>query len=203
MFMLCSFLVLLQVQFCAVWSRIAAGNFADRKAARKGNDMIRGDGGPASAYVDLMELAIIIVLVIITASSGTIFKPGAWYERLEKPGWTPPNWAFPVVWTILFILIAWSGWIVWEEGARLSIGLWCVQLFFNAAWSWLFFGLRRMDFAFSDVLLLAATIIAFIASTWSVSPLAALLFLPYLAWVIAASCLNWQVWRMNRERIAA
>ncbi len=150
-----------------------------------------------------MELAIIIALVVITASSGAIFKPGAWYETLEKPGWTPPNWAFPVVWTILYILIAWSGWIVWEEGARLSIGLWCLQLVFNAAWSWLFFGRRRMDFAFGDVLLLAATIIAFIAFTWPVSPLAAALFLPYLAWVIAASRLNWQVWRLNRERIAA
>ncbi len=150
-----------------------------------------------------MELAIIIALVVITASSGAIFKPGAWYETLEKPGWTPPNWAFPVVWTVLYIFIAWSGWIVWQAGAGIAIALWGVQLILNAAWSWLFFGLRRMDLAFADVLLLAGSIVLYIGVAWTVSELAALLFVPYLAWVLTASRLNWQVWRLNREQISA
>jgi len=153
-----------------------------------------------------MDIAIIVALVIAAASSGAIFKPGAWYESLEKPSWTPPNWAFPVVWTILYIFIATAGVLVWREaGWSAAIAVWGLQLVLNAAWSGLFFGMKRMDLAFGEVILLFASILAFMALAAPISGLAALLFLPYAAWVATAAFLNLTVWRMNPEaaRLAA
>ena len=149
-----------------------------------------------------MSAIIIAVLVLATASSGAIFKPGDWYQQLRRPSWTPPNWAFPLVWSILYLAIGVSGWLTWEaQGLGLAMGLWVLQLVFNAAWSWLFFGRRRMDFAFVDVCVLFATIIAYIAAASQVSQTAALLFVPYAVWVATAATLNRSVWRLNPDAV--
>lgn len=147
-----------------------------------------------------MSAVVIAILVLAAAASGGIFKPGPWYQSLRRPSWTPPNWAFPVVWSILYIAIGVSGWIVWDlEGFGLAMALWLLQLVFNAAWSWLFFGLRRMDLAFVDVCALLLTVLAYIAVTVPVSQTAALLFVPYALWVATAATLNRAVWRLNPE----
>ena len=144
-----------------------------------------------------MDWIVFIVLVVLAAASGAVFKPGAWYEGLHKPAWTPPDWAFPLVWTVLYVLIAWAGVLAWRAGASVALGFWAAQWGFNAAWSWLFFGRRRMDLALIDVGLLWLAVIGFMLAAWSASPLAALLFLPYLAWVSTAAALNFTVWRLN------
>ncbi|KGF69648.1 CrtK [Hoeflea sp. BAL378] len=149
-----------------------------------------------------MSAIIIAILVLATASSGAIFKPGEWYQQLRRPSWTPPNWAFPLVWSILYLAIGVSGWLVWEaQGLGLAMGLWLLQLVLNAAWSWLFFGRRRMDQAFVDVCALFATILAYIAAASQVSPTAALLFVPYAVWVATAATLNRSVWRLNPDAV--
>lgn len=145
-----------------------------------------------------MDWIVFILLVIAAAASGAVFKPGAWYDALHKPSWTPPDWAFPVVWTLLYALIAWAGVLVWRaEGGALALAFWGGQWVFNTAWSWLFFGRRRMDLAFLDVSLLWLSVAGFSLAAWTVSPLASVLFLPYLAWVSIAACLNLAVWRRN------
>jgi tryptophan-rich sensory protein len=150
-----------------------------------------------------MALIIFFALVAIAASSGALFKPGPWYERLEKPSWNPPDWVFPVVWTILYIFIAFAGWLVWSEtGIGAAIIVWGIQLVLNAIWSALFFGLKRMDVAFVEVTALWTSIVVFIVLAWPVSTLAALLFVPYLAWVSTAALLNWTVWKMNSKATA-
>jgi translocator protein len=102
------------------------------------------------------------------------------------------------VWSVLFIMIAIAGWMVWRhDPTSTTLWLWGVQLIVNAGWSALFFGRRRMDLAFYDVVLLWLLIAAFIASASSATPIAALLFAPYLLWVTIAGTLNWTVWRMN------
>ncbi len=142
------------------------------------------------------------LLVFIAAMSGALFKPGPWYEALRRPSWTPPNWAVPVVWTILYVMIAVSGWMVWNaQGFGPAIALWGLQLVLNAAWSWLFFGLRRMDLAFADVCALGLSVVAYITAAWPVSATAALLFVPYLAWVTTAATLNRSVWKLNPEAV--
>jgi tryptophan-rich sensory protein len=147
-----------------------------------------------------MAAAVFIVIVLAAASSGAIFKPGEWYESLRKPGWTPPKWAFPVVWTILYVLIGYAGWLVWTAaGWSLPMMLWALQMVTNALWSYFFFGMRRMDIALVDVAVLWLSIAFFIVTAWSVAPLASLLFVPYLAWVTAAAALNHSVRRLNPE----
>ena len=145
-----------------------------------------------------MAAVVFIAIVIAAASSGALFKPGEWYKSLRKPSWTPPNWAFPVVWTILYLFIGYAGWLVWTSvGWSLPMALWGLQIVANALWSYFFFGMRRMDLALMDVAILWVSIALFIVTAWPVAQLASLLFIPYLAWVSAASALNYSVRRLN------
>lgn len=145
-----------------------------------------------------MAAVVFVIIVLAAASSGAIFKPGAWYDGLRKPSWTPPKWAFPVVWTILYLFIGYAGWLVWNEaGWTLPIALWGIQMVANALWSFFFFGIRRMDLALVDVGILWLSIALFILAAWPVAPLASLLFVPYLVWVSAAALLNHSVRSLN------
>lgn len=151
-----------------------------------------------------MSLIPIVALVFAMATTGAAFKPGDWYKTLQKPSWNPPDWVFPVVWSLLYLMIAAAGWLVWEiAGWTSAMVIWGVQVIFNGAWSWLFFGRRRMDLALVDVTLLWLSIVAFIFLAWPISSLAALLFVPYLVWVTIAAALNLTVWRMNPEAASA
>ncbi len=147
------------------------------------------------------SLAVFIALVVAAASSGVFFRPGEWYRALRKPDWTPPNWLFGPVWSVLYLMIAVAGWLVWsKEPGSAAIWLWGLQLAVNATWSAIFFGLRRMDLAFYDIGLLWLLIAGFIVAAAGVSTTAALLFVPYLVWVTIAGALNWTVWRMNAAK---
>lgn len=147
-----------------------------------------------------MAAAVFLVIVLAAASSGAMFKPGEWYETLRKPSWTPPKWAFPVVWTILYVMIGYAGWLVWTTGGwSLPMALWALQMVTNALWSYFFFGIRRMDIALVDVAVLWLSVALFIVTAWSLVPLASLLFVPYLAWVTAAAALNYSVRRLNPD----
>jgi tryptophan-rich sensory protein len=143
----------------------------------------------------------------VAASTGAIFKPGPWYEALAKPSWRPPNWLFPPAWAVLYILMAIAAWLVWREagfaGAPLALMLWFAQLALNAAWSWIFFGLRRMDWALADLAALWLAILATILAFAPVSAAAAWLMAPYLAWVSFAGVLNLAMVRLNRRRLPA
>jgi len=153
--------------------------------------------GPA-LQGEAMSLIVFCSLVAVAALSGAFFKPGEWYDRLKKPDWNPPKWVFPVVWTVLYAFIAIAGWLIWQEaGTGLVLAIWGLQLILNAAWSYFFFGIRRMDWAFWDVTGLVIAVLAFIIAAWPISMWAALLFLPYLAWVGTAALLNWTVWKLN------
>ncbi len=141
----------------------------------------------------ILTLGVFVVIVLVVASSGAIFKPGPWYQRLDKPAWTPPNWAFPVVWSALYVMIAVAGWRVYEAAGLVVAPFlaYAVQLVLNAAWSALFFGLKRPGAAFVDVLALNALLF------YPIDAVAGLLLIPYLMWVTAAACLNFSVWRRN------
>lgn len=147
-----------------------------------------------------MSAIVFFLLTAAAACSGALFKPGAWYDTLNKPSWTPPRWAFPVVWTILYVMIGYAGWSLWQDtGWTAAMAAWAVQLAANAAWSWIFFGHRRIGLALVDLVLLWLAVAAFIVLAWPLSPTASMLFLPYLAWVSAAGALNYSVLRLNRR----
>ena len=148
-----------------------------------------------------LSLFVFIAACFAAAMTGAFFRPGKWYERLDKPPWTPPNWAFPLVWTILYGMIAVAGWSLWTapEGrdATLPLVLWALQLSLNAAWSPVFFGLKRLDLGMVVVSGMWLSILATILAAWPASELAALLLVPYLVWVTVAAALNLAVWRRN------
>lgn len=144
------------------------------------------------------SLAVFLVLVVAAASSGVLFRPDEWYESLRKPRWTPPNWVFGPVWSVLYIMIGIAGWLVWrQQPASLAMALWGLQLIVNAGWSGVFFGMRRMDLAFYVLALLWLSVLGFAIAAAPISTAAALLFIPYLVWVSIAGALNWTVWRLN------
>jgi len=135
------------------------------------------------------------------ATTGAMFKPGEWYDSLEKPPWTPPNWAFPVVWTTLYICIAWaaSRAAPLDDSGR-AMAIFAVQIAFNTLWTPIFFGLHRM---LGGLAIIGILWIAVAATLWEflmLDLLAGLLFVPYLLWVSTAFALNLSVWRLNRRR---
>lgn len=142
-----------------------------------------------------------LLLTFAAAAIGSQFMPGEWYARLAKPSWTPPSWLFGPVWTLLYVLMAVAAWLVWKDrgfaGARVALVLYSVQLAFNAAWSWLFFGLQRPGLAFAEILVLWIAILATLIAFWRHRALAGALLVPYLAWVSFATALNLAIWRLN------
>ena len=149
----------------------------------------------------LLVLLGFIAACFLAALTGAAYRPGDWYERLAKPSWRPPNRLFAPVWTVLYFLIAVSGWLVWREagfaGAALPLAIYALQLVLNAAWTPLFFGLHRPDLGFLDIVLVWLSVAATIALFYPMHASAALLLLPYFAWVTFAAALNFAVWRLN------
>jgi translocator protein len=138
--------------------------------------------------------------LLVGGGLGSLFRPGAWYEGLEKPAFNPPGWVFGPVWTVLYILMGVAAWLVWErygDRARAALTLFVVQLAFNAAWSALFFGLQSPGIAFAEILILWGLIVATLLAFWRLRRPAGLLLLPYLAWVSFAAVLNFALWRLN------
>ncbi len=124
-----------------------------------------------------------------------------WYPTLVRPSWNPPSWVFGPVWTFLYTAMAVAAWLVWRRGGwaaqRGPLTLYFVQLTLNAAWSWLFFGLRRPGLAFAEIVVLWLAIAATIYLFQRVSTLAAGLLVPYILWVSFAAVLNFTLWRLN------
>lgn len=147
------------------------------------------------------QIAMLAAFALATAAAslfGATFRPGAWYAALAKPAWTPPNWVFAPVWTTLYVMIALAGWLAWRaEGFGRAVGIWVVALVANGLWSYLFFGRQLVGAALADIALMLALIVGFIAVTWQPARWAALLFVPYLAWVAYASSLNAGIWLLN------
>ena len=139
----------------------------------------------------------------LTAGIGGIASTNAvgFYQQLKQPSWAPPAWLFAPVWSALFFLMGVAAWLVWRthgfRGASTALKLFLVQLVANALWTWLFFAWRQGLLALAEIavlwLLIAATMVAF----WRLSRAAALLLLPYLAWVSFAAALNFALWRLN------
>ena len=144
-----------------------------------------------------------LTAVFVAAALGSVasINSAAFYQSLDRPGWAPPPSLFGPVWTLLYILMAIAAWLVWKQGgfraARGALTLFLLQLAFNALWTWLFFAWRQGTLAFVEILLLWVLIAATAVLFWRRSRLAAVLLLPYLAWVSYAAALTYAVWQRN------
>ncbi|GAB4124145.1 MAG: tryptophan-rich sensory protein [Rhodothalassiaceae bacterium] len=137
------------------------------------------------------------------ASSGAFFQiDGTWYRSLNAPFFRPPSWVFGPVWTVLYVLIAVAGMrlALRAEGvlAGAGLGLWALQMVLNALWTPVFFGARDMAGALMLIAFLFLCIVALVSVAMRVDRTAALLLLPYLAWVGFAAVLNGAFWWLNR-----
>ena len=143
-----------------------------------------------------------VLLSFAATLPGAVSPPGDWYQTLAKPDWTPPGWAFPVVWTTLYVLMGTAAWMVWRKrgdnrGARGALTLFVFQLLFNAAWTPTFFGAQQILAALVVIVVLWFAVLATLLAFRKVSGTAALLLVPYLVWVTIATALNFEIWRLN------
>ncbi len=145
-----------------------------------------------------ISLIVFLVMTTVVAAVAGAFSPGEWYAGLAKPEWTPPNWLFGPVWSLIYLLIAIAGWLVWRsKGLGIGLLFWFIQLGLNGLWSYFMFAEHRIDYAMFDITAMWVAIVGFMATSWRVSKLAVLLFVPYLAWVSFAAALNLVIWQLN------
>lgn len=134
------------------------------------------------------------------AMTGYLFPTGLWYKGLRKPRWTPPDWAFPVAWTTLYLLIAFAGArvaTVGGPGATTALAFWALQIAANALWTPTVFGTHRLRLGLGVIGLLWLAVLGAVIAHWRVSALAGVALLPYLAWVSVAAGLNYELIRLN------
>ena len=132
----------------------------------------------------------LIVAVILAAAIGSMASTSAgtdsWYLLLEKSHLNPPSYVFGIVWPILYILMMISAFLSYQK----IFSIFIIQLFFNAAWSWLFFRFQMPLIALLDIYLLIALNIYILNLMYKENKLAFLLFIPYVFWISFASYLN-------------
>ena len=147
----------------------------------------------------MLHLLVFVAAVVgIGWLIGATNLPGEWYAGLAKPGFVPPNWAFPIAWTILYVMIAIAGWRTYRREPRGKAMLaWAAQLALNFAWSPVMFTMHQIGAALVILIGLFVAIVAYIALEMSRDRLAAALFVPYAAWVAFAGVLNAAIWRLN------
>jgi tryptophan-rich sensory protein len=154
----------------------------------------------------LIKAILCILLCLSAGGIGSAFTTAAipeWYATLVKPSFSPPNWIFAPVWTLLYILMGLAASLVWQKGlqspqVRAALVIFLLQLILNMVWSFLFFGLRSPLYGLVDILFLWAMILVTIAAFSKVSTLAAALLVPYVLWVTFATGLNFGIFLLNR-----
>lgn len=142
-------------------------------------------------------------LVGIFSTPFTISAISTWYVFLNKPFFSPPNWIFGPVWTLLYFLMGVSAFLIWKKGlknkkVKKALSYFLIQLFFNFLWSFLFFGLRSPFMGLFDIILLLGSIVITIIAFYKISKFAAYLLIPYLVWVSFATVLNIAIVVLNR-----
>lgn len=142
----------------------------------------------------------ILIPIAVGALSALLSGNMQEYQALIKPPLSPPSFVFPIVWTILFILMGISAYIIYVSSDPLkkkALLIYSLQLIFNFFWSIIFFGFSQYLFAFVWLLVLILLIILMIIVFYKISPLASYLQIPYLLWCIFALYLNFAIYALN------
>ncbi|AXV37127.1 MAG: TspO protein [Methanobacterium sp. BRmetb2] len=151
------------------------------------------------------KLIITLGLTLITGFVGSIVTFDSlttWYVALNKPSWTPPNWAFGPIWTTLYILIGIAAYLVWREGlhrkdVKIALSVFALQLILNLLWSLIFFGLQSIYGGLIEIIILWIAILINLILFYRISKVAGLLLVPYIVWVTIAAYLNYSVYLLN------
>lgn len=155
--------------------------------------------------VDILKLVASVLLCQLAGFLGSLFTTPAiptWYQTLNKPFFTPPNWIFSPVWISLFVLMGISLFFVWRRSDhpqfKPALIFFFIQLILNTLWSIAFFGLKSPLLGLVDIILLWIAILLTVVHFLKISKLAGVLLIPYLLWVSFASLLNFSLWILNR-----
>lgn len=147
----------------------------------------------------ISAVAFVAVIMAISLGIGYLTAPSEWYENLDKPAFNPPSWVFAPVWTVLYVLIAVSGWRMWRIAPKSgAMALWVAQMILNWLWSPAFFGAEAPTLALAIILAMLASIALFIIQAWKLDYWSAGLFFPYAAWVAFATTLNGSIVLLNQ-----
>jgi len=146
-----------------------------------------------------------IIICQIAGLIGSVFTMPAvqtWYQTLNKPSLTPPDWLFAPVWIFLFLLMGVSLFLIWRKGpdereVRHALVIFGAQLILNILWSVLFFGLKSPPAAFIEIAVLWIMILLTIRYFYRISKAAGMLLVPYILWVSLAAFLNFSIWMLN------
>lgn len=144
----------------------------------------------------------ICLLIGFLGSVATQTSIDSWYLTLRKPSFTPPNWLFAPVWTLLYTLMGIASGIVWSKGlyhkwVKVALYHFGFQLILNAAWSIFFFGLQNPFIALLDIIALFILVLFTIKWFKVVNKTAAYLLIPYAIWIAYAAVLNYKIWQLN------
>jgi len=158
-----------------------------------------------SKGIKILKLIISILICQGAGAIGSLFTSPAistWYATIQKPSFNPPNWIFAPVWTLLFLLMGISLYLIWSKGfkdkeIKTAIFIFFAQLILNIFWSILFFGLQSPLYAFIEIIILWVAILFTIISFYKISKTAAFLLLPYILWVSFAGYLNYSIWNLQ------
>lgn len=154
-----------------------------------------------------MELTVFILFLgacCAAAATGSMFSPGQWYRDLNKPSWTPPNWLFPVAWSILYLssAVAVTRVAMLGDNAH-AMGFWALQIALNTLWTPVFFGLERIRAGAVILAFLWIAVAGSMITFFALDTISGALMVPYLIWVTIAGALNLSVWRLNPEQAAS
>lgn len=152
----------------------------------------------------MIKLIASIIICQLAGIIGAVFTTpsiSGWYASLNKPFFNPPNWLFGPVWTILYLLMGISLYLVWNQKkgmeTKTALIFFAIQLGLNTLWSIIFFGLRLPSVAFVEILILLLFIVLTIIKFFPISKVSAYLLIPYLLWVSFASVLNFYIFILN------
>lgn len=154
------------------------------------------------SYLKLIVSILVCQAAGILGSVFTVSSVSTWYVDLQKPFFNPPSWVFGPVWTLLYLLMGISLYLIWSAGIKekdekLAIIIFFIQLALNTIWSILFFGLQSPFLALIEILFLCAAIAITIYYFYKISKTAAYLLIPYILWVIFAALLNLMIYLLN------
>ena len=162
--------------------------------------------GSSGVISDNWKLVICIVIcqaVGLTSGFLTNTQNNLWYDTIVKPSWNPPGYLFGPVWTVLYLLMAISLWMIWKSKApekkKFQAELiFAAQLFLNFWWTIIFFKFQAPEWAFAEILLMIILILVTIFKFAEISKTAAWLLVPYISWVCFAAILNYNLWTLNK-----
>ncbi len=152
--------------------------------------------------IGLVVAVVVCYGAALLGNLATMPQIPTWYAGIAKPPWTPPDWLFGPVWSLLYAMMAVAAWFIWRQSdwktAKSPLLWFAAQLILNSLWSILFFGMQKPAWSMVEVFFLWLAILMTIRAFWPVSRLAAGLLIPYLIWVSFASVLNVAIWQLNR-----